>query len=389
MTTARGLYVHFPFCLHRCPYCDFVLTTARVPPSEAYTDAVLAELAHRSAHEWGGPLASLYLGGGTPSLWDPRALARFMAVVGPRLEAEAECTIEANPEQVDDAWLAAMCALGLNRVSLGVQSLDPEALDLLGRGHGRQGAKRALDRLAEAHARGLLASFSVDLMYGWRRADGVPQRVEELLAEASEVVERWRPPHLSCYALTVEPKTVLGRRVRDGKAAAPDDGLQAEMMFALRDHLARQGYLHYEVSSFAASPSAIAAHNARYWDMTPWVGLGAGAAGFTGARRYRNQPIIRRYLAAAPDDTEAESEPLGADDLAFDAVMTGLRRLDIGVAWTAPLAARFEEPVARAIEEGRLALVELDGALRLRVTDSGLRYLDDVLTDILAVLDPT
>jgi putative oxygen-independent coproporphyrinogen III oxidase len=386
MTTARGLYVHFPWCVHRCPYCDFVLTTARVPPSEAYTDAVLAELAHRAATEWDGPLGTLYLGGGTPSLWAPEALGRFIEAVASRLLNNAERTIEANPEQVDAAWLDAMLALGFNRVSLGVQSLDDGALAQLGRGHGRDGAGRALDRLAEAHARGHLASFSVDLMYGWRRADGTPQQVDELLAEASTLIDRWDPPHLSCYALTVEPRTVLGRKVRDGLMPAPDDGLQAEMMFALRDLLATRGYLHYEVSSFARD-GALAVHNARYWDMTPWLGLGAGAAGFTGTRRYRNQPVIRRYLEAEAHQTEAESQTQREDDLAFDAVMTGLRRLDVGVAWSDALAQRFDAPLARAVRDGRLTVFEGHGGRRVRVTDDGLRYLDDVLTDLLGALD--
>lgn len=386
MTQPRGLYVHFPWCVHRCPYCDFVLTTARVPPSEAYTDALLAELAHRRQTEWDGALGTLYIGGGTPSLWEPRALARFVAAVAPELVASAERTLEANPEQVDDEWLEAITALGFNRVSLGVQSLDAEALTHLGRGHGPDGAARALDRLADAHAGGRLGSFSVDLMYGWRRSDGRPQEVEGLLAEATAIVTRWRPPHLSCYALTVEPRTVLGRKVRDGLVAAPDDGLQAEMMFALRDHLAELGYRHYEVSSFARD-GALAVHNTRYWDMTPWLGLGAGAAGFTGTRRYRNQPVIRRYLAAEPHATEIESQLLTDDDLAFDAVMTGLRRLDVGVAWTDALEDRFGETMRRAVADGRLHREDGAAGPRVRVTDMGLRFLDDVLAELLVSLD--
>lgn len=385
-TVSRGVYVHFPWCHQRCPYCDFVLTTAREPPSEAYTDAVLAELAHRRATEWGGPLATLYVGGGTPSLWAPTALGRLVEALAPDLPGAAERTIEANPEQVDDAWLEAILALGFNRVSLGVQSLDREGLRALGRNHGPEVAEAALDRLAAAHARGALASFSVDVIYGWRREGGEGQRTDELEEELARLVAVWAPPHLSCYALTVEPKTVLGRRVRDGLTRAPDDAVQADMLFASRALLGPLGYLHYEVSSFAR-PGALAVHNARYWEMAPWLGLGAGAAGFTGTRRYRNQPVIRRYLAAPATATEAESELLGPDELAFDAVMTGLRRLDRGVAWTAPLAARFGTALEAAIEAGQLVRREDPGGPRVVATELGLRFLDDVLTAFLAVLD--
>jgi len=376
--------VHFPYCDRRCPYCDFVLVTPKAVPSRAYTDALLTEWSWRRPIEVDGPLGTLYLGGGTPSLWDPVELARLVA----RLEADvgfvagAERTIEANPEQVTEAWLDAVTALGFNRVSLGVQSLDDDALVRLGRAHGRQGAEAALGLLAAARSDGRLQSFSLDLIYGWQG-----QTLTMWRAELAEVLARWAPPHLSLYALTVEPRTVLGKKVREGLARGPDDGLQAEMMFEARRILRDAGMVHYEVSSWA-TPGHIAVHNSRYWDMSPWVGLGAGAAGFTGARRYRNQAVIRRYLEAIaadrPLDLEDESSLPNARDLAFDAVMTGLRRLDLGLLWTLALAGHFEAAARREEAAGRLVFEPNADGLRVRLTDEGLRFMDDVL---LALLD--
>lgn len=382
---SRGLYVHFPYCDRRCPYCDFVLATPRLAPSAAYTDALLREWDAHRAHEGVGPLRTLYIGGGTPSLWDPAELGRFVA----RLEADrgfasdAERTLEANPEQVDARWLAAVLALGFNRISLGVQSISPDGLKRLGRTHDPERARGAIACLREAARDGLLRSFSVDLIYGWEGQSMAAWRDElEALHDLAAA------PHLSLYALTVEPRTVLGKKIREGLVPPPDDGLQADMMFAARETLAARGLAHYEVSSWAA-PGHRAVHNGLYWDMAPWIGLGAGAAGFTGVRRYRNQPVIRRYLEACavdlPDRAVIEAEASEPDeaDLAFDAVMTGLRRLDVGLSLSPALEARFSGPIAAGIAAGRLTRVTSLDERRLRLTDEGLRYMDDVLLTFL------
>jgi oxygen-independent coproporphyrinogen-3 oxidase len=267
---------------------------------------------------------------------------------------------------VTEAWLEAVLALGVTRISLGVQALDDTHLAQLERRHGRAGAEAALDRLASAHARGALASFSVDLIYGL-----AGQTVPALDA----LVQRWSPPHLSLYMLTIEPRTVLARRIRDGRAPQPDDGLQIDMLFAARDRLATHGYAHYEVSSWAR-PGHLARHNAAYWDMRPYLGLGAGAHGFWGGRRWRNETRPSVYLARveAGDDPSAESEHPDAATLAFERVMTGLRRLDIGLA-LGPDEVRFADAVAAELARGRLERL----ADRIRLTSLGLQMMDDVL----------
>lgn len=375
-----GIYVHFAYCARRCVYCDFALATPRRIPVTAYTDALIAELGAlaRGGLSLGGSARTLYVGGGTPSLWDPRELGRFLATVEREvgLSAGAELTLEANPEDVTEAWLEAVLALGVNRISLGVQSLEPTTLASLSRAHGVSGAVQAMTRLAEAHARGHLRSFSVDLIYGH-----AGQTMAAWEAELELMVTRFGPPHLSLYALTVEPRTVLGLEVRRGKSAAPDDGLQGDMLFAARDRLAGHGYTHYEVSSWAR-PGHVAVHNSAYWELRPWLGLGAGAHGFIGGRRMRNEARPARYVEqlAKGGLAHVEVEAPDAATLAFERVLTGLRRLDLGVVLPALDARRFAVPIAGSRDEGWLTVeAEPEGALRLRLTDRGLRFMDDVL----------
>jgi len=379
-TRSGGIYVHFAYCARRCVYCDFALATPKSIPSDRYTDALIAELA-TTAHTLGGEARTLYVGGGTPSLWPPAELARFLAAarVSPGIAAGAEITLEANPKELDDAWLAAVTALGVNRISLGIQSLDDRELTALSRMHGAAGALAAADRLATAYAAGTLTSFSVDLMYG------LPgQTLAAWIDQIHRLVDRIAPPHLSLYALTVEPTTVLGLRIRRGTTASPDDSLQADMMFGARDVLATYGYTHYEVSSWAR-PGHIARHNSAYWELRPWLGIGAGAHGFAAGRRTRNEARPSRYIerVMAAGHAEVEIETPDAKTLAFEHILTGLRRLDLGVTLPADLdrtggaanTGGYEAIVQAEIAAGRLVR---EGAT-IRLTDLGLRFMDDVL----------
>jgi len=357
-----GVYVHFPYCQHRCVYCDFALTTPRTIPVTRFTDAVVRE------HELRGGLRAartLYVGGGTPSLWAVPELARVLG----RFDVRGEVTLEANPEQCTAAWLADVRALGVNRISLGVQSLDSHELTLLTRAHGVSGAEAALDALAGAG----LPTFSVDLMYG------LPgQTLMGFITQLERLVKTWSPPHLSLYALTVEPRTVLAQQIRAGALLAPDDALQGDALFAIRDVLATHGYGHYEVSSWS-KPGHLAEHNSAYWDLTPYLALGAGAHGFMHGRRYANHGRPSAYIDAvlAGELPSASDALVSPADLAFERIMTGLRRVDIGVAWGDDLE-RFADGIAREVARGRL----IRDAERLRVSDEGLRYLDAVLVSL-------
>jgi len=377
-----GLYVHFPYCARRCIYCDFNLTTPKAIPAEAYTDGLIRELGWRldptrPIHVPSGTrLRSLYVGGGTPSLWPRRQLGRFLSAVSAALPlvSGAEVTLEANPEEVDAAMIDELVALGVNRISLGVQSLDEAELVAMSRAHGRAKALEALEQLAAAHADGRLTSYSVDLMYGLPGQSGAAWE-----AGLREVIERFDPPHLSLYALTVETRTVLALKIRKKAMAAPEDHLQAAMMFRARDLLAGLGYSHYEVSSWAR-PGHVAVHNSGYWELRPYLALGAGAHGFIDGQRYNNEGRPSRYLERVESSgPEVSVERPGVATLRFERLMTGLRRLDRGIALTADEREVYAPVIAAEVALGRL--VEDGEAIRL--TDEGLRFMDDVLLGFL------
>ncbi|MFT7580592.1 MAG: oxygen-independent coproporphyrinogen-3 oxidase, partial [Myxococcota bacterium] len=322
-SASGGVYVHFPYCAHRCVYCDFTLTTPKTIPHERYTDALLAELELRRA-TLHGPARSLYIGGGTPSLWALDALGRFIAATRDRigLTDDAEVTVEANPNQVTQAWLGGMRRLGVNRLSVGVQALRDPLLQAISRRHT---VEQALACVAQVTAGGF-RSFSVDLMFGLPGQTLAGWRDD--LARMAEL----EPPHLSVYNLTVEPGTVLAKQVAAGLVTIPSEEVQTEMLFAAETVLTEAGWEHYEVSSYAR-PGHRAVHNAGYWDGSPYMALGAGAHGFDGAHRYHNDTRVKRYVETAlgGGDPTAESEWVTPDNRDFERVMTGLRRLTDGV----------------------------------------------------------
>jgi len=364
-----GVYVHFPYCTHRCTYCDFTLQTPKRVPGRRYADLVLAELDLR-APSFPGPATSLYVGGGTPSLWEVAELGRVLDALRDRLGLVdgAEVTVEANPDQVDDAWVAAVQRVGVNRVSLGVQALHDPLLAALTRRHRVDGALRAIERLRAA-----FASFSVDFMFG------LPGQTAASWREDLDRVVALDAPHLSVYGLTVEPRTLLARDVRRGAVTVPADDTQAEMLLAAREVLTAAGYEHYEISNYAR-PGHRAAHNSSYWDWRPYLGLGAGAHGFDGAARWQNLGRVKRYgeALAAGRLPEAEREVLDPATASFERLMTGLRRLDLGVDLDADWP-RYADAVAREAAAGRLVV---DGT-RIRLSDDGFRLMDTVLVALM------
>jgi len=360
-----GIYVHYPFCLHRCPFCDFTLITPRQIPHGGYTDALISELARRGP-ALDGPARTLYIGGGTPSLWALEELKRFIGAVRqhPGLTEGAEITIEANPSEVTPAWLDAIRAAGINRVSLGVQALRDDLLIPLERTHDTQMALAAVDLLLTSD----LLSVSMDLIFG---LEG--QTLEAWNEDLRHAIQLGLP-HLSVYALTVERGTPLWDRVRRGTVSLPDDDEQAEMMLLARHLLTEAGYGHYEVSSYAR-PGHRARHNSGYWSMRPYLGLGAGAHGFLPPLRYSNDPRVRRYMSRALTEVPtANEEHLSEEILAFEDLMCGLRDLEYGVALER-VAPRFQGVVDEEISGGRL---ECSGG-RVRLTEEGMRFMDDVL----------
>lgn len=379
------VYIHFPYCLKKCPYCDFVSYAAERASIDhaGYADAVLAELDRRRpelAHF--GKLESVFFGGGTPSLWDPVQLGRVLEAVldafGSR-DADVEVTAECNPSSLDAETAKRLVAAGVNRLSLGVQGLDDERLGFLGRLHTGEEAIAAVRAAVEAAPR-----VSADLIYAV-----AGQSPEEAAAEAGRLADLGLR-HISAYALTIEPGTKFGELARRGRLPLADDGRMVESFFAVEDALAARGLAHYEVSNHAV-PGEESRHNLGYWHGLDYLGLGCAAYGTltkpTGAVRYRNLPEPKRYLAAVTSGAPIELtiEPLSPETRLRERIMLGLRLregLDLAeaaqqtgaVAWTREREAAAE----KLVRKGRLVR-EGD---RIRVPREAWIWVDDSAAEL-------
>ncbi|MFL5767032.1 MAG: radical SAM family heme chaperone HemW [Actinomycetota bacterium] len=338
---SAGLYVHIPFCLTRCGYCDFNAYAGLDELKPRYVRALERE-ASFAAPDWPERFVSIFLGGGTPTSLDPGNLATFLASLRETfdIEPDAEITIEANPDTVDTGRLRALQNAGYRRLSIGAQSFDPAVLWALERTHQPESVRSAY---AAARAAGY-DNLNLDLIYGangeslssWRTT------LEETIALA--------PEHVSAYALTIEDATPLGRKVAAGIVAAPDPDLQADMFELACELLGDAGYLHYEVSNWA-KPGSECRHNLGYWERRPYLGLGAGAHSSRGNRRWWNLRPPEQYLQAV----ETRTLPVGGseelDDADRNLEETFLRlRTRQGVEAEPAIAAR----AARYVDDGLL-----------------------------------
>jgi oxygen-independent coproporphyrinogen-3 oxidase len=370
-----ALYVHLPWCIRKCPYCDFNSYEATKGGFDeaAYVDALLRDLETEVPLAQGRALASVFIGGGTPSLFSGSAIARLLAGVRERLDvaAPAEVTLEANPGAVEAVRFAEYRDAGVNRLSIGVQSFRTEQLRRLGRVHGPDEAAHAID-LARAAG---FESFNIDLMYGLPDDD-----VDGALSDLHAALER-QPPHLSWYQLTLEPNTAFHRK----PPPLPAEELVLEMERCGRELLAERGYRRYEVSAYERSGRC--AHNLNYWRFGDYLGIGAGAHGKVtllgdGAiERRAKTRNPRTYQSAAGTAAAVAVERIAdAGQVAFELLMNALR-LPEGV----PVAL-FEERAGQAvcaIEQGLHAarargwLADEPGVLR--PTASGLEVLNRLL----------
>lgn len=356
----RHVYVHVPFCARRCSYCDFAISVRRSVPADTYVDAVAREIEIRFPDRgapW--PVQTVYLGGGTPSALGAAGVERLLQLLHHRLTPEAggEITLEANPEDVTDAAVAAWRAAGVNRVSLGVQSFHPGALSWMHREHS---AARAVEASGALRARGI-ANVSADLIFGLPPALGRSwaSDVETLLSLGLE--------HASLYGLTVEPGTPLARWVARGQAAeAPESAYESEYLAAHKAFVGA-GYEHYEVSNFARSGYQ-ACHNRAYWAGVPYVGIGPAAHEFDGEVRRWNTASYTRWLAMLKEgrDPIAGSEVLTPSNKVSERVYLELRTAS-GTVLTdgeMPLVRPWLDAGWGRLERGRLVLTAL-GWLRL------------------------
>jgi oxygen-independent coproporphyrinogen-3 oxidase len=372
-----GVYVHIPFCRHRCHYCDFNTYEGLESVYEDYVSALVEHIG--SLQGTFPPATSVFFGGGTPTILAPADLGRVLRAVHARvgIAPGAEVTVEANPETVDEARFEALLGHGFNRVSIGVQSLVPRVLAGLGRTHSPE---TALGALSSARRAGF-EDINADLIYGssWEEPQDWRTSLEGVIETG--------PDHISAYALTVEEGTPLGTWVNTGRIPDVDPDAQADRYEVARELLETAGYRRYEVSNWARRGRA-SAHNVLYWSAGDYLGVGAGAHGHIAGRRYWSQRLPRRFIEAVHNDAavEAGAEVLESEQRASEGLMLGLR-LTSGVdtvaferRFGASSLSRRGRAIRELIADGML---ERRGAL-LRVPAAELFRLDAVLTRLLA-----
>ncbi|MBI2307148.1 MAG: oxygen-independent coproporphyrinogen III oxidase-like protein [Rhodocyclales bacterium] len=367
-----SLYIHIPWCVQKCPYCDFNSHEAREEVPEAdYIAALVADLESALPLIWGRRVVSIFIGGGTPSLISGEGIDTLLTAVRSRVQLlpDAEITLEANPGTAEAERFAGYRAAGVNRLSLGIQSFNPRHLRALGRIHDEREAKQAIELAARHFDR-----FNLDLMYG------LPG---QSLAEAESDLETalsFAPKHLSCYQLTLEPNT----RFAAAPPVLPEADTCADMQEAIEARLAAAGYLHYETSAFAR-PGYQCQHNLNYWLFGDYLGIGAGAHGkltmhdrvLRQMRWKRPAQYLRQVAAGQPVHEEST---VGADDLPFEFMMNALRLTEgfdpalFEARTTLPLFA-IESELRRAEQDG---LIVRDGQ-RIAPTAHGQRFLNELL----------
>ena len=373
-----GLYVHIPFCAHICPYCDFNTYAGKGGLIGRYVEALCRDADAAGAVHDGRPAATLFFGGGTPSLLSPTDVGRVIAACRAALPlaADAEVTLEANPNGLTVDYLAGLRAAGVNRLSIGVQTAQRHGLRVLGRRHEAADAEAALRAAREAG----FDDVSLDLIFGW------PGQTPAQWRDDLETVLSWAgdgPDHLSLYSLIVEPGTPFADAVGRGILQVPDDDAAADLYETAIALLGAAGWDHYEVANWAKRPDRFSRHNAIYWQHGDYLGLGAGAHGHRADVRTMNHLLPETYVVAveAGEDVISNRETLDAATLRGETMMLGLRLLRDGVdaaAFAARHGVALDAAYGEIIDElAQLGLLErTDRGVRL--THRGLMLANDV-----------
>ena len=368
-----GIYIHLPFCQHKCAYCDFPSYAGQEARREEYTQAVAAEIRSRARETGPLPVDTVFLGGGTPSLMEPEQVAALLGTLRDchRLLPDAEITCEANPGSISPAFLQMLVEQGVNRLSLGAQSAHAAELRLLERVHSWD---QVAASVAQARAAGI-ANINLDLM------TALPGQDWDTLKHSLDLALDLAPSHLSCYSLILEPGTPFYKRHARGELALPPDDLERELYWNTVAYLTARGYEHYEISNFAL-PGRRCRHNENTWRYRDYLGFGASAAGLYKGQRRKNPDDLFDYLQGQVP----RLDQISPAEACFEQVMLALRLregLDLG-AFAARHGRSPHQVWPRALKRhlaGGL-LVEAGGCLRL--TDVGFDLMDRVLVDLLA-----
>ena len=425
---ARSLYVHIPFCFHKCHYCDFYSLVDSQDRQSLFTDRLIDELTALApfsdradpnptadALAGTGPpgLRTIFVGGGTPTLLAPEHWDRLLGAIASdyALADDLEFTVEANPETVSDALVATLAAGGVNRVSIGCQTFNATHLKTLERWHDPDNVPRAIERIR----RGGISRISLDLIFG------IPGQSLGDWADDLERAIALEPEHLSCYALTFEPGTAMTTRRDRGHITPIEEDLEADMFLLTRERLREAGYVDYEISNFAR-PGAACRHNLVYWENGNWLAAGPSASGHMNGLRWKVLPHLAKYLASQGSSPLLEFERVPPATQIGERIMLGLRltagmdlhdlRRDIAARLSPETLAAFEEALNHAIDNGELEVlgpmppawqaigpndsnpagsdVGLNGlnGLRLRLTEAGRLVADTVIARFMAAVDP-
>ena len=379
-----GVYIHIPFCAHICPYCDFNTFAGLSQLIPHYVTAVEQEIALQAADFAGRPAISLFLGGGTPSQLTGAQVGRIIDAAREAFAfvQNAEITIETNPNDLTEVYCASLLDAGVNRLSIGAQTLDRRGLRTLGRQHE---AADTLRSLADAYRAGF-RNLSLDFIYGWPGQSAERWRTDltQILSGADGIT----PQHLSLYSLIVEPGTPMADAVTRGILTPADDDTAADFAEIAQEVLAEAGWMHYEIANWAAAPSFISRHNAIYWRNGDYAGIGAGAHGHLGSQRVMNQPSPQRYIAtlAHGHAPRTNVEQIAEDTAIGETMMLGLRLLTTGVNREAfrtrhgvDLDDLFAGPIARMQAQGLL----MDDGEAIRLTARGAMLANSVAAEFL------
>lgn len=358
-----GLYIHIPFCKKKCIYCDFVSYGGREDSLPSYLDALKKEAEEYKNEKIG----TVFIGGGTPSLLSSKQMTDLVDFAAKNffIENNAEITVECNPQSVTDEKMRAYKYAGINRISMGAQSLSDSVLKDLGRAHTLSELENAVLSIKKAG----FCSFNLDLI------SALPGQSTAMWAETLNKAVLYEPAHISCYSLTVEPETPLGKAVAEGRVTLPDEDCEREMYYKTREILKKNGYEQYEISNYAKSGFECR-HNINYWECGEYIGLGCGAHSYFNGARYSNTKLLKGYLSG--ESLRCDYTRLTKADAVEERIMLGLRmnrgvdihrfEKDFGI----DFFKQYSEKIKKYTE-----LVAFNGKY-LRLTEKGMDFCDTV-----------
>ncbi|MBN8719109.1 MAG: radical SAM family heme chaperone HemW [Sediminibacterium magnilacihabitans] len=370
-----GIYIHIPFCRKACHYCNFHFSTS-LKQMPAMVSAIEQEILMRCRYLNGEKIDTIYFGGGTPSLLPEAAIASLLTYLDFlfQVDENAEITLEANPDDISKTKLKAWKRAGFNRLSIGVQSFSDSSLQWMNRAHHSAQSVEAVE-LAQAIG---FSNISIDLIYGVPGMSDADWEQDVHKAIALQV------PHLSCYALTVEPRTALDKMIRTKKSVDIDADTQARQFSILTQKLAEAGFEHYEISNFA-KPGFRSRHNSSYWQGTPYLGLGPSAHSFNGTSRQWNTSNNALYLSCIKEEiVPCEQEILSSVQQLNEYIMTSLRTIEgidlnrVATRWGNAQMDALLLTAGKYLESGRLTQIDQ----RLQLTEEGKFLADGIAADL-------